>query len=144
MATENGDLLQEAISMLKNNEGYRQFCYLDGNHIPTIGYGRNLASKGIDRVEAEWLLTRDILDAMNRLASLRCWTMLTEGRQLALIDLCVNLGHEGLLGFTKFLAYLDLGAYTRAAEELVLSRAAQEEPNRIFRDAAIIRDGVAK
>lgn len=144
MATVDGILFSDAVALLKRNEKYQQFCYLDSMHVPSVGYGRNLKSKGIDLVEADFLLRRDVIEALNHLVSLPCWNALTEHRQLALIDLCVNLGWDGLLKFTKFLAYLDLGAYGRAAEELVLSRAAQEEPNRIFRDAAMIRDGVAK
>lgn len=53
----------------------------------------------------------------------------------------MNLGFEGLLRFKRMLAYLDNADYGAAAAELESSEAVEQEPTRIYRDAAMIRSG---
>lgn len=50
----------QALELLQEHEGFRQFPYLDSLGIQTIGYGRNLESRGISEPEASYLLSNDI------------------------------------------------------------------------------------
>ena len=135
------ELVAIALPMLQRNEGYRQFIYQDSRGILTIGHGRNLESRGIDRLEAAYLLRRDINEAGNRCISFPFWDRLTLARQAVLIDLSVNLGWDGLLEFKKMLAWLDSEHYLEAAQELRHSAADKQEPARIERNALILESG---
>lgn len=130
-----------AQQVLMRNEGYRQTLYSDTEGIPTVGFGRNLRTRGVDITEATYLLDRDIRDAMRFLSSYAFWNSLNMPRRVALIDLCVNLGAERFQGFHKMLGWLDLGKYAAAANEMRRSLADHQEPARIDRDAMMLETG---
>ena len=52
--------LFQALKLLKLHEGYRQYPYTDSLGIVTIGYGRNLESRGLTESEATYLLEQDV------------------------------------------------------------------------------------
>ena len=64
-----------------------------------------------------------------------------ENRQIALIDMCFNLGIQGFLNFTKMIIALEAGDYGRAADEIINSKAAEQNPNRYQSLANIVRTG---
>lgn len=113
------EMEQEAFEMLSIDEGLRLTVYLDTRGVPTIGYGRNLRSKGVRKSEAVLLLKNDIEDAVNDLTKNFPWFIsLSVNRRVVLIDMHINLGMEGLAKFKKFLSDLAKQDYQAAAQEL--------------------------
>jgi lysozyme len=88
----------------------------------TIGVGRNLEGKGISHDEAMLLLRNDIAEVTAQLERFDWFTALGPIRQKVLIDMCFNLGIQGLLRFQKMIEALKRADYERAADEMVNSR----------------------
>lgn len=107
-----------AAELLMLNEGYRKKPYLCTANKMTIGYGRNLEDRGIDEIEARFLLERDIAIALEPLRLEPYWLGLSEVRQAVLIDMCVNLGWPRLSGFQRMRAALRNHDYRTAADEM--------------------------
>jgi lysozyme len=118
---------QRLESQLMLHEGLRLLPYRCTSGDLTIGVGRNLERRGITAQEARMLLLNDIAEVradLNR--AVPWWTTLNETRQIALMDLCFNLGIGGLLGFKRMLAALKSGDYESAADEVLDSRYARQ------------------
>jgi len=125
----------EAIQKLKNlllhHESCKQFPYVDTTGHLTIGVGRNLSDRGVSTREAMYLLDEDIVYFSSKLNSyLPCFADLSENRKIALIDMCFNLGVQGLLNFHKMLEYLAAKDYEKAAQEMLHSKWAQQVKER--------------
>lgn len=105
----------ELFDQLKRDEGFRQFPYLDSLGILTIGYGRNLVSKGIDKSEASYLLSNDIDQVWSQcLVSIPSFKSLDPVRQSVLASMAFNLGIRGLLKFRRMLEAIAVGNYELA------------------------------
>ena len=93
--------------------------YVDTTGNTTIGYGRNLSSRGISETEAGSLLLVDIASARSELP---IWAQNQLGtsspRFGVLINLVFNLGPTGLAKFTDFLGFVRAGKYKEAADAL--------------------------
>jgi len=104
--------------MLTNHEGIRHHPYKCTAGKTTIGVGRNLDDVGITYEEILFLLRNDINRCINDLDRSFPWFAgLSEGRQMALIDMCFNLGISRLKKFKNMLAAFAVGNYTAAAAE---------------------------
>ncbi len=132
-------------AMIKAQEGCRLTPYKDTRGVWTIGYGHNLqahmgpamlreflASKfPISQQQADDMLQRDIQEATGSTRSLVAnFSSLSDPRQEVLLDMCFNLGSHGLAGFHVMLSAVEAGDFKRAAEELLNSDAAEEDPSR--------------
>lgn len=102
---------EQALELLSVHEGYRQFPYADSLGIQTIGYGRNLESRGISEPEAATLLANDIAEAENCFGKYDYYAGLSDERKTVLIDMMVNLGSPTLAGFEKMHAALQAGDF---------------------------------
>ncbi len=112
-------------------KGDRFFPYLDTVGKTTIGYGHNLSAKGISEPIAKMLFAEDIADAIEDVRhNCSCYDQLSRPRQLVMISLAYNLGRDGLGKFVKFLGALHLGKFDDAADELLDSQAAKQDPHR--------------
>ncbi|HWP84897.1 MAG TPA: glycoside hydrolase family protein [Terriglobia bacterium] len=139
------DLIARCLTDLKRHEGFRQFPYRDTRGILTIGYGRNLESRGITAEEASYLLENDILRAVKSLRErLSGFAQLGPARQAVLVNMAVNLGVNGLLGFRKTLAAIEVGDYAEAAREMLRSRWAEQVPARARELAKLMEGGNLK
>lgn len=131
---------QKLRQMLINNESYRQFPYSDTTGHMTIGIGRNLTDRGISNSEAIYLLDEDISYFSEKLNHyLPFFHDLSENRQLALINLCFNVGIQGFLNFREMILALEARDYERAATEMLDSKWAQQVWNRAVMLANIMR-----
>ncbi len=130
---------------LIRDEGMVLHAYQDFLGYWTIGVGRLIDERkggGITREEAEYLLDNDIGRARDALRRALPWTeTLDDARQGVLLNMCFNLGINGLLGFTKMLAALDGRDYRQAAHEMLGSRWARQVGDRARRLAEHMRDG---
>jgi len=128
--------------LLVSHEKYVQFPYSDSAGHLTIGIGRNLSDRGISTTEAFYLLDDDIIYFSSKLRHfLPFFSALDENRQVALIDMCFNLGIQGLLNFNKMLSALERGDYEDAAKEALNSKWAEQVGERATCLADIIRNG---
>ena len=88
----------------------------------TIGVGRNLEDKGISHHEALFLLRNDIVEVTAQLERFDWFRALGPVRRKVLIDMCFNLGIQGLLGFKQMIEALKQSDYQAAADEMVSSK----------------------
>lgn len=109
---------------VKKAEGLRLGLYPDSEGYLTIGYGRLLDPKKgghISPDEAEYLLANDLKSAEKKCETLPVYLELSPVRQAVLIEMCFNLGFEGLRTFQKMLQALVKQDYAQAAFEMVQS-----------------------
>ena len=69
------------------------------------------------------------------------WQKLDGARKESIVDVMFNLGLPNFTEFKKFIAAVKKNDFDVAANELLLSRAAQQNPTRYQRNAAVIRTG---
>jgi lysozyme len=145
---------REAMSLrddLKRDEELRLVVYDDKTGLPlkpgmklrgypTIGYGRNLTSRGISPDEADAFLDSDISATMGELDARLPWFRALSGpRREALCNMAFNLGVAGLTKFEHMLRALQLGDFETAAAECLASKWAEEVGDRAIRIAKVIR-----
>lgn len=139
MLIKNKSLLR---GYLKLNEGLRLYPYSDSTGNISIGYARNLTANGITTAEAQMLLDDDIDYFLSALSYQLPWfDSLDDNRQIALCDMCYNLGVKGLMEFTHMLEALRVADYDLAAKYALESKWAEQVGKRAIDDANIIRTG---
>jgi lysozyme len=110
-------------TLLLAEEGYRKFPYKDSEGILTIGIGRNIQDKGVSRIEANYLLKNDILDAQDDLIRvIDNFDQLPEYVQIVLLDMAFNMGIVKLLDFEKMLHAVENKDFKNAAFEMMNSK----------------------
>ncbi|MHB1937592.1 MAG: lysozyme family protein [Acidobacteriaceae bacterium] len=139
---------------LEVEEGKRHAVYDDatGEHIiagytvignPTIGVGANVGfPNGLDNAEIAFVLNHRVNIALAEAQTYPWFADLTWQRQLAVTDLCFNLGAGGFAQFGQFQHLLATGMYISAANDLLHTLADHQEPARIARIAGIISTGI--
>lgn len=133
---------QQLKGLLVKHESYRQFPYVDTTGHLTCGIGRNLSDRGVSTTEALYLLDSDIVYFCSRLRHfLGFFSGLNENRQIALVDMCFNVGVQGLLNFKDMISALEAHDYPRAAEAMLDSQWARQVWERASCLADIIRTG---
>lgn len=158
-----------AFDLLKQEEGFRQKVYRDTLGKETVGYGRCLEAKGItsyeavymygpgttpamaierlrkegiSREHAEDLLNNDIREAVQKLQTLPFWLKLNEARRAVLINMSVNMGGNGVMGFKKMLSAIGAEDWEKADFEMLHSKWAIQLPERCRRMRQIMKTGV--
>ena len=129
-------------NLLVQHETYKQFPYIDTTGHLTVGIGRNLNDRGISLGEALYLLDEDIHYFTHKLSYLlNFWDSLNEERQIVLVDMCFNLGVQGLLGFKEMMLAIEARDFDRAAQEMLDSKWASQVGERATTLAVIMRSG---
>lgn len=127
-------------SRIRKFEGLRLKPYRCPSGYLTIGYGRNLETKGITIDEAEFLLNNDVNETIESLMNaIDFFIMLPEPAQEVLVDMAFNMGITKLLTFTKFLNALKEKNWLKAAEEMENSKWYKQVGNRAKELVKIIR-----
>lgn len=145
---------------IEKHEDRRHLRYLDSEGIPTIGIGLNLTKPGArERIEAlglpydaicagtcalidthvNALFEIDLNDAVADAAAMvpNFWE-LPDGVQLAVVDMCFNMGGPRFAKFVKLIAALEARDFGRAAREMLESKWARQVPRRAQEDAALV------
>ena len=144
-----------AARMIAEGEGLVLVVYDDANGRPlkqgdtiqghpTIGYGRNLAGKGITQEEAEALLSVDLIDAEDAARGFvggPVWRALSDVRRAVLIDMAHNLGATRLYQFAKLRGALERSDFNRAADEIEDSAYFRQVKSRGERNRDAMRSG---
>lgn len=138
---KNKEEMRDAlIKQLIKNEGLRLKPYTCTAGKLTIGIGRNLDDKGISEEEAMYLLKNDIEECEFQLnKELAFFKNLDMARQDVLLNMCFNLGINGLLGFKNTLAMIEAGNYEAAADNMLNSKWAYQVGDRAKELADIMR-----
>jgi lysozyme len=152
----NADDIRNLRDSIKSAEGVRLLPYDDATGLNirpgdvvsgqiTIGYGRNLSGCGITQGDAEDFLDQDIRRSISDLFTQLPWTQqLDSARQVALAEMCFNLGIFRLKTFRKFLSALQGRNYEQAAVEMLDSHWADQVGARATRLASVIHSGEVK
>ncbi len=113
-------------------EGMVLHCYDDPLGKKTIGVGRLITEDGgITEEEALYLLDNDIKKIEQFLDERwAIWRDLPLDAQYVTFDLCFNVGLNGFMAFRKTRAYMELGEWDKAAEELLNSKYHEQLPRR--------------
>ncbi len=133
--------LQELRKRLIKNEGMKIKLYKDSTGHSTIGVGRNLDDIGISEEEAIIMMDNDIEECIKNLSTLNFWHNLNETRKLILIEMCFNIGFDGIKGFKKMLSALELRNYNLAAKEMMDSLWAKQVKERAVNLSFLMREG---
>lgn len=119
------------IEQIKLHEGLRLKPYKCTEGYLTIGYGRNLETRGISPDEAEEMLLADLSDVEE---SLHRHELLIEqhsdSRRAVLINMAFQIGVQGLLKFKNTIKAYKQHDYEKAAEEMLDSKWANQTPKR--------------
>lgn len=130
------------VGRLKQEEGFRQFPYTDSLGILTIGYGRNLVSRGISEEEASYILAKDVKMCEQQLLSALPWAKtLEEARLSVLVDMCFNIGLKSLMKFQQTLKAVKEARWEDAAKGMLNSLWAKQVGQRAVNLAEIMRTG---
>jgi len=162
-------LKQKLTVLLRKHEGNKLNVYLDTENKLTIGIGRCLSTKGLSKsesdylnlgtydkneiiqklkvggitqTESEYLLSNDIDEFIAKLYNRIPFTKsLPETTKIVLIDMCFNMGIDGLLKFKNTLDLIQQGKYILASREMLNSKWKNQVGQRAF-DLADILSGI--
>lgn len=133
----------KAKALLLKHEGLRLKPYRCTSGKLTIGVGRNLEDTGITEDEAYHMLAHDIVRVYQELDDALVWfTALDSVRQLALVDMCFNLGLQGLLQFKRMLSAIEACDWVTAGYSVLDSKYARQVKGRAVTIAEMITTGV--
>jgi lysozyme len=92
--------------------------------ISYINADKILSSRGISNAQSDMLLQNDINKCIAQLQKQSFWESVKDDndRARAIINLCFNLGINGLLGFKNTLAFIEKKDWKNAAKNLTLSK----------------------
>ena len=130
-------MYKEIIDQLIIHEGERLHAYRCTAGKITIGIGRNIdrnGGKGITKEESKILLVNDIAECESDMQNIfgNDWSMFSEKRKIALIDLRFNLGGAGFRSFKRMIAAIKRRDWNAAADEALNSRwATQVQKSRV-------------
>lgn len=129
---------------LWDDEGFKEHAYQDHLGYWTIGVGRLIDKRKGGRItieEAKYLLTNDIEEKYHDLITALPWIQEHPDEvQRALCNMAFQLGITGLLGFKRTLALIQQKKYAEAAANALLSKWAQQTPNRAKRVTDMIKN----
>lgn len=136
----------ELTRQLRGDEGVDRAAYTDHLGFWTIGVGRLIDRRkpgaGLRDDEISYLLNNDIDDRINALNKRLPWFQnLDDVRKGVLLNMAFQLGVDGLLGFKNTLKMVEEGKYAEAADNMLLSKWAQQTPARAQRMAEQMRHG---
>lgn len=133
---------QKLRGLLLKHEGCKNFPYTDTTGNLSIGVGRCLTTRGISTTEALTLLDDDIMYFAAKLSHLLpFFDTLHENRQIALVDMCFNLGINGFLQFQDMLNALNRGDNLAASQAMIDSKWAHQVGQRALDLSYIIKTG---
>ena len=130
-------------AQLVRHEGLRLKPYRCTASKLTIGIGRNLDDCGISQSEAYVMLINDIMNCEKQLHAKipDIYNGLDEVRKSVLLNMCFNLGINGLLGFKNTLAFVKAGDWERAANNMLVSKWAKQVGRRAIELSELMRKG---
>ena len=140
--------------ILQKEEGYREAPYYCSEGYPTIGFGLKIGTKDAPLKQYTFTMPKEIaakwLDVRSRQLYLELakdpeiaspWRMCNEVREAVLVSMAYQLGLSGLRRFRKTLNHIERGEWTDAANECLMSRWADQTPERAERHSDLFESG---
>ena len=138
------ELRENLIAQLKVHEGFKPYAYKDPLGYWTIGYGRLIDARkggGISKAEALYLLNNDIDEAEKNLDdNLPWWKDKPDTIKLVLLNMCFNMGINGLLTFKNMLKHMERNEYKDAADHIRSSLYHQQVGDRAEQMAKLVEN----
>ena len=138
----NVTLLEQELTI---DEGNIPHAYPDDRGFLTIGIGRLIDARKGGRLspdEIMLLFTNDVANHTADIFKALPWAQtLNDGRQRALVNMCFQMGIQGVLQFHAMLASMEAGDFESAARQALESDWAEQTPNRAARVAELIKTG---
>ena len=146
------NIIQTELDLIRD-EGIRLRVYRCTAGHPTIGVGHKLTEReiltGLSEISLEQagnLLHRDIAIALNgcqHIFGRERFDSFSEPRQRALVNMCFQLGRQGLMNFKKTIALIMQDQWGAAYTEALDSKwACQDSPGRAHRVAKMFLEDV--
>lgn len=136
-------MVEKLIAHVKEAEGFRERPYVCPAGKLTIGYGFNLADRGIPEEIADIWLKRALVVVINELEpDLQDFPNLSDERTAVLIDMAYNMGVPRLRMFKKMLQALATEDYEKAADEMLDSLWARQVGRRAVYLSKVMRTGI--
>ena len=134
---------EDVIDRLKSHEGYRRFAYECSEGRLTIGYGTMIENggHGIPEPIAEALLTDYVNVIYAQMSKYRWFTDLNQARQECIVEMCYQLGVEGVSEFKNMISSLKAEIWLGAAEHALDSLWAKQTPARAAEIARRLAEG---
>ncbi len=132
----------QLIVELTRDEGRPAGIYVDSTGNVSGGVGRNLTANGFHPNEIDLMLDNDINTAefaLDRIAP--WWRHLDAVRARVLLNMCFNMGGNGLSGFIRFLAQVEASDWSGAVVQMQASRWATQVGARAKRLQAMMLNG---
>jgi lysozyme len=124
-------MLEDIISELKKDEGFRGEPYNDTEGFPTIGFGTKLP---LTQNEALWLLEHRLQVSIEQLEKIQpIFKDLPIEAKKIIANMIYQMGVGGVLNFRKMWGALKAGDYKLAGREMRDSRWYKQTPNRAER-----------
>lgn len=118
--------MSSLVDDLIRHEGYRRHLYEDSEGIMTIGVGYNIQEKGLPDYIIRLLLADSLKEAREELARIYPYRHLSRPRQDVLLNMIFNMGAPRLQTFKKMWAAIKDNDFDTAADEMLLSRWADQ------------------
>lgn len=146
----------DLVSFIRMNEGLRLKPYRCPAGKWTIGVGYNmeahgipgwmvdkiLSGRGITEQDADRLLIEEVAKCITACkAMVSGFTEASHNRQIALVDMCFNLGPTGLSKFKNMLSAIKVGDWKKAARSAQASKWYTQVKSRGERVVRMLRDG---
>lgn len=132
----------DILEKIKQEEGFCADMYDCPSGYKTIGYGINLETTPIpEPIARAW--TKYLISGLNLDIAEHDWyRKLDHDRRMIILDMCYQMGVNGVLRFKKMIAAIEGGDYEEAANQMMDSKwARHDSPARALRNATIMRDG---
>lgn len=131
---------------IEEEEGRIRWVYPDSEGFLSIGIGTLVDKRrngGLRDAEIDFIFANRLNECAVELTKVFPWfTGMSEVRQGALTSMAFQLGIDGLLKFTHFLAFMASGAWDDAANACLDSKWAKQTPARAKRISEEFRTGV--
>lgn len=116
------------INSIKTHEGFRCKAYIDNLGVPTFGFGFTWITKE----EAEYLLNNRINSCIKQIEEYleQEEISLDETRIAILVEMCYQLGFDGVLNFKKMWQAIKYMDYEKAGAEMQDSKWFKQTPVR--------------
>ncbi|MEG6298207.1 glycoside hydrolase family protein [Enterobacter hormaechei] len=143
----------EKLTIYKDTEGY---WTIGVGHLLTKSPSKDEAIRQLDKLvgtghygyinkqESRKILEIDInqtIKQIGRTELINVYTSLDIIRRTALVNMCFQLGVQGVLQFKKMIQHINAREYEKAADEALNSKWARQTPNRAKRVTDVIRYG---
>ena len=114
--------MDQFIQTVKEHEGYSSCVYQDSLGYFTIGYGKMVDKRkngGLTESQASYILNDELQSARASLQSFQWFNAMDEVRQDVIVELCFNIGLQGVLKFHNMIAAITAKDYATASNCLL-------------------------